>query len=108
MPGPGSWLLLVELISGPHEPNLEWLQAWCARRFWRTAAVFHDAIPLGWGGAAAEFYATYMGGLGSAGCWFTSPSSLWSLVHALIVLWDQPKMIIRLQRELKEFFVALE
>ena len=63
MPGPGSWLLLVELISGPHEPNLEWLQAWCARRFWRTAAVFHDAIPLGWGGAAAEFYATYMGGL---------------------------------------------
>ena len=63
MPGPGSWLLLAELISGPHQPNLEWLQAWYARRFWRTAAMFHDAIPLGSGGAVAEFYATYLRGI---------------------------------------------
>ena len=63
MPGPGSWLLLVELISGPNQPNLEWLQAWYARRFWRTAAMFHDAIPLGSGGAVAEFYATYLRGI---------------------------------------------
>ena len=61
MPGPGSWLLLVELISGPHEPNLEWLQAWCARSFgalqrcftmrfpWVGVELQLSSMPLTWG-----------------------------------------------------------
>ena len=63
LPGSGGWLLLVELISGPYQPDLKWLQAWSSLRGWRTAAVFHDAIPLGWGGTASEFHVTYMRGL---------------------------------------------
>ena len=63
LPGSGGWLLLVELLSGPYQPDLNSLQALCSQRGWHTSAVFHDVIPLGWGGAAAEFHSTYMRGL---------------------------------------------
>lgn len=63
LPAAGSWLLVVELLSGPHQPNPQWLQAWCSRRGWKCAALFHDAIPLGWGGSAAQHHSAYMRGL---------------------------------------------
>lgn len=59
----GSWLLVVELISGPHQPDQAWLRRLADRHHWRLAAVFHDAIPLGWGGAAARHHSHYMQGL---------------------------------------------
>lgn len=59
----GSWLLVVELLSGPHQPTQPWLRQLADRHGWRLAAVFHDAIPLGWGGTAARYHAAYMRGL---------------------------------------------
>lgn len=62
-PPPGSWLLVVELLSGPHQPSQAWLRQLAIQRQWRLAAVFHDAIPLGWGGEAAACHRQYMRGL---------------------------------------------
>jgi glycosyltransferase involved in cell wall biosynthesis len=62
-PPPGSWLLVVELISGLHQPPQTWLRRLADRCGWRLAAVFHDAIPLGWGGDAAKYHGAYMAGL---------------------------------------------
>ncbi|TCD58112.1 hypothetical protein CWE16_02085 [Synechococcus sp. BS55D] len=63
LPPPGSWLLVPELLSGPHQPRVAFVREWCEQREWRLATVFHDAIPLRWGGAATEHHATYMSGL---------------------------------------------
>ncbi|MBM5809990.1 MAG: glycosyltransferase family 4 protein [Cyanobacteria bacterium M_surface_9_m1_291] len=63
MPPAGSWLLVVELISGPHHPTQPWLRRLADRQGWRLAAVFHDAIPLAWGGHAAQHHRAYMRGL---------------------------------------------
>ena len=60
---PGSCLLVAELLSGPHHPHAVLLRQLCSRRQWKLAAVFHDAIPLSWGGAAAKHHAAYMQGL---------------------------------------------
>lgn len=64
------WLLIVELVSGPHQPSAPQLRAAADRRGWRVAWIFHDAIPLRWAhlygaGAAstAVHHATYMAGL---------------------------------------------
>jgi len=62
-PPPGSWLLVVELISGPHQPSQAWLRRLADRRGWRLAGVFHDAIPLTWGGEPAAYHRVYMRGL---------------------------------------------
>ncbi|MCP9775633.1 glycosyltransferase [Cyanobium sp. WAJ14-Wanaka] len=62
---PGSWLVVVELVSGPHQPSQAWLQQLARRYCWRLAAVFHDAIPLAWGGEAAACHGAYMEGLAS-------------------------------------------
>jgi len=63
LPPPGSWLVVVELISGPHQPSWQQLGAAAQRLGWRVLVIFHDSIPLGWGGAAAKFHGTYMTGL---------------------------------------------
>lgn len=64
------WLLIVELVSGPHQPLPHQLRAAADRRGWRVAWIFHDAIPLRWAhlygaGAAhtAAHHAAYMVGL---------------------------------------------
>ena len=64
------WLLIVELVSGPHQPSAHQLRAAADRRGWRVAWIFHDAIPLRWAhlygaGAAqtASHHAAYMAGL---------------------------------------------
>jgi len=62
-PPAGSWVLVVELISGPHQPPQPWLRRLADRQGWRLAAVFHDAIPLAWGGEAARHHRAYMRGL---------------------------------------------
>ena len=63
VPPPGSWLLVVELLSGPHQPSQAWLRQLADRHQWRLAGVFHDAIPLRWGGEAAQYHRHYMQGL---------------------------------------------
>ena len=40
------WLLIVELISGPHLPDTESLRRAAQQRGWQVAWVFHDAIPI--------------------------------------------------------------
>ena len=69
----GSWLLIVELVSGPHNPSQRQLQAACEALQLRQAWLFHDAIPIRWpqlygsaGPQAAACHATYMRGLGQA------------------------------------------
>ncbi len=64
------WLLIVELVSGPHLPAAAQLRAAADRRGWRVAWIFHDAIPLRWAhlyGAravsTAAHHAAYMAGL---------------------------------------------
>ena len=63
LPPEGGWLLVVELISGPYHPSQRWLRRLADRRGWRLAAVFHDAIPLAWGGEPARHHSAYMQGL---------------------------------------------
>jgi glycosyltransferase involved in cell wall biosynthesis len=69
-PQTSSWLLVVELVSGPHNPSAEQLRRAADQRGMRLAWVFHDAIPLHWshlygdqGVAAAAWHAHYMQGL---------------------------------------------
>ena len=64
------WLLIVELVRGPHNPSAEQLQFAARRRGWRLAWVFHDAIPVrlahlyGFDAdAVAESHGVYMSGL---------------------------------------------
>ena len=42
----GSWILIVELVSGPHNPTYTQLAK--AAAFLRFAWILHDAIPLYW------------------------------------------------------------
>jgi glycosyltransferase involved in cell wall biosynthesis len=68
-----NWLLIVELVRGPHQPTTDQLR-WAAERWGlRLAWVFHDAIPVrlaGLYGRAAEATAAshrvYMEGLATA------------------------------------------
>lgn len=61
----GSWILIVELVSGPHNPTYTQLAK--AAAFLRFAWILHDAIPLYWsklygarGIDAASHHASYM------------------------------------------------
>ncbi len=63
LPPPGSWLLVVELISGPYQPSQESLLNFAAINDWRVVGIFHDSIPLSWGGEAAKYHSAYMSGL---------------------------------------------
>jgi glycosyltransferase involved in cell wall biosynthesis len=62
-PPKGSWLIVIELISGPHQPSQSNLRAKADQFGWNLMAVFHDDIPLGWGEAPARFHSEYMHGL---------------------------------------------
>jgi glycosyltransferase involved in cell wall biosynthesis len=71
--GDAGWLLIVELVSGPHQPTAQQLRQAADRHGLRLAWVFHDAIPLRWAhlyGAGAAFTAAchraYMAGLAAA------------------------------------------
>lgn len=75
LPPPGSWLIVVELISGPHQPSWVALRAEAQRLGWRVLVVFHDAIPLGWGGAAAAHHGRYMAGLAAQDLVFANSRS---------------------------------
>ena len=68
------WLLIVELVSGPHNPSREQLLAAVQPLQLQMAWLFHDAIPVRWaelyGPAAAQAassHATYMAALASYG-----------------------------------------
>ena len=70
--GWASWLLIVELVSGPHNPSPDQLRAAVKPRNLRMAWLFHDAIPLRlarlYGAAAPQAAAThgaYMAALAS-------------------------------------------
>ena len=70
---PNSWLLIVELVSGPHNPSRAQLMEATQPYGLRLAWLFHDAIPVRWArlyGAeahqAASCHATYMTGLAQA------------------------------------------
>ena len=71
--GSEPWLLIVELVSGPHNPSAAQLRAAADRHGLKLAWVFHDAIPLRWASlygagasATARYHATYMAGLANA------------------------------------------
>ena len=83
---PGSWLLLIELVSGPHQPSFQQLQRIAKSNRWRLAAFFHDAIPLRWKGTAAECHRFYMQGL--AGLDLVIVGSL-SIQSELFCFWRQ-------------------
>lgn len=65
-----NWLLVAELVSGPHNPEAWQLQREAHRLQLQIAWLFHDAIPVRWShlyGAqanqAAQAHAAYMNGL---------------------------------------------
>lgn len=69
----GQWLLIVELVSGPHQPTAPQLQQAARSRGLRLAWVFHDAIPLrlaqlygARAASAAAHHRAYMAGLALA------------------------------------------
>jgi len=69
----GQWLLIVELVSGPHQPTAAQLQQAASSRGLRLAWVFHDAIPLrlaqlygARAASAAAYHRAYMAGLALA------------------------------------------
>lgn len=71
--GGDQWLLIVELIRGPHQPTPAQLRQAAVKRGLRLAWVFHDAIPVRlahlYGPAAAAVAAShrlYMAGLAEA------------------------------------------
>ena len=85
-PPAGSWLLVVELISGPHQPSQAWLRRLADRQGWRLAGVFHDAIPLAWGGEAARYHRLYMRGLADYDLVLATSATSWG---ALRSFWHQ-------------------
>jgi glycosyltransferase involved in cell wall biosynthesis len=69
----GQWLLIVELVSGPHQPTAAQLQQAASSRGLRLVWVFHDAIPLrlaqlygARAASAAAHHRAYMAGLALA------------------------------------------
>ena len=68
-----AWLLIVELVRGPHQPTAAQLRRAAERRGLRLAWVFHDAIPVRLAGlygpaaaATAASHRAYMAGLATA------------------------------------------
>jgi len=59
----GSWIVVIELISGPNQPSQSQLRASADDNGWKLLAVFHDDIPLSWAGVSAKFHSKYMLGL---------------------------------------------
>jgi glycosyltransferase involved in cell wall biosynthesis len=62
-PPRGSWIVVIELISGPNQPSQSQLIASADENGWKSLAVFHDDIPLSWAGVSAKFHSKYMLGL---------------------------------------------
>ena len=63
MPPRGSWIVVIELISGPNQPSQSQLKASADQYAWKLLAVFHDDIPLSWAGISAKYHTKYMLGL---------------------------------------------
>ncbi len=68
--GEARWLLIAELVSGPHNPSADQLAREAERRGLKVAWLFHDAIPVRWAHLyghqatqAAQAHAQYMQGL---------------------------------------------
>jgi glycosyltransferase involved in cell wall biosynthesis len=64
------WLVIAELVSGPHNPHADQLEQEAKRRGLQVAWLFHDAIPVRWAhlygrqaAPAAQAHADYMRGL---------------------------------------------
>ncbi len=100
------WLLIVELVSGPHNPNHTQLLQTTKAMGIKLAWLFHDAIPVRWAqlyGAAAHqaasCHATYMQGLAWADRVFCNSHT--SQAHLLEFLGEQglevrPRQIVPL------------
>lgn len=65
LPPRGSWIVVIELISGPNQPSQSQLRASADQYAWKLLAVFHDDIPLSWAGVSAKYHSKYMLGLAS-------------------------------------------
>ena len=70
---PANWLLIPELVSGIHNPSADELKCISLILGFRTAWLFHDAIPVRWAhfyGSTAhvtvEAHSSYMKGLAKA------------------------------------------
>ena len=70
----GSILLVIELISGPYQPSQSFLRQKCDELGWKLIGIFHDSIPLTWGGLSAEYHTYYMKGLANYDLVFTTTS----------------------------------
>ena len=62
-PPRGSWIVVIELISGPNQPSQSQLLVSADENGWKSLAVFHDDIPLSWAGVSAKYHSKYMLGL---------------------------------------------
>lgn len=62
-PPRGSWIVVIELISGPNQPSQSKLIVSADENGWKSLAVFHDDIPLSWSVVSAKFHSKYMLGL---------------------------------------------
>ena len=69
-PGQATWLIIPELVSGPHNPTSDRLLCEGARLKVHVAWLFHDDLPLRWShlygaraASTASAHATYMAGL---------------------------------------------
>ena len=63
LPTRGSWIVVIELISGPNQPSQSLLRASADESGWNLLAIFHDDIPLSWVGVSAKYHRKYMLGL---------------------------------------------
>jgi len=63
LPARGSWIVVIELISGPNQPSQSLLRASADESGWKLLAIFHDDIPLSWAGVSAKYHSKYMLGL---------------------------------------------
>ncbi len=63
IPPPGSTLLIIELISGPYHPSQARIVDLAHEFRWKLVGIFHDAIPIQWGGDSKRFHMNYMSGL---------------------------------------------
>jgi len=86
LPTRGSWIVVIELISGPNQPSQSLLRASADQNGWKLLAIFHDDIPLSWVGVSAKYHSNYMLGLADYNFVLATSSSTRT---ALEKFWDQ-------------------